>query len=212
MSETTRMHATGGLDERTGQLGLTPSQTVGPYLLIGLDWGEEGRHTVPPGTPGAFWIRGQVLDGEGEPIQDAMVEMWQADPEGRFVGPSDPRGTGPSALDGFRGLGRSASHEDAAPYEIHTVRPAALPAGDLDDVNGPQEAPHINVSVFARGMLDRQVTRVYFPDEPLNEQDPALASVPADRRHTLIATPDDDGGYRFDIRLQGEGETVFFQV
>lgn len=205
------LRATGGVDEATGLLGLTPSQTVGPYLAIGLDWDEVGRLVVPLGTPGAFWVHGHVLDGAGDPIPDALVETWQADPAGRFAGP-DPRGTGPSTLPGFRGLGRSTTLDEDTAFRIHTVRPAALPAADLDDPAGPLEAPHLDLSVFARGMLDRTVTRLYFPDEPLNEHDPVLASVPADRRRTLIAQPDGEGGYRFDIRVQGEGETVFFTV
>lgn len=191
-------------------LGLTPSQTVGPYLAIGLDWGETGRLVVPEGTEGAFWITGQVFDGAGEPIVDAMVETWQADPDGLFTSPEDPRAN-PSRLGGFRGLGRSDTNNDELRYRIHTVRPGRLPAQDLDATDGPWEAPHIDVSVFARGMLDRVVTRIYFPDEPLNDTDPVLQAVPPERRHTLMAQPDGDG-YRFDVRVQGEGETVFFQV
>ncbi|MFH5824013.1 protocatechuate 3,4-dioxygenase subunit alpha [Georgenia sp. AZ-5] len=192
------------------RLGLTPSQTVGPYLAIGLDWGEAGRLVVPRDTPGAFWVTGQVLDGAGEPMQDAMVEFWQPDPEGRFASPEDPRGVAPT-LEGFRGLGRSDTKGEGLHYRILTVRPGPLPAAELDDEAGPMEAPHIDVSVLARGMLDRVVTRIYFPDEPLNETDPVLLSVPEARRHTLMARPEGDG-YRFDIRVQGGDETVFFQV
>lgn len=212
MNETERARqATGGIDEATGLLGLTPSQTVGPYLAIGLDWGEDGRYVVPGGTPGAFWIRGQVLDGNGKPLPDAMIETWQVDPEGCFAGNDDPRGPKPSRLPGFRGLGRSVTHEESNQYRIHTVRPSSLPAADLDEPDGPREAPHLDISVFARGMLHRTVTRLYFPDEPLNDTDPVLTSVPEARRHTLIAASD-DAGYRFDVRLQGEGETVFFEL
>ncbi|WP_127127659.1 protocatechuate 3,4-dioxygenase subunit alpha [Georgenia sp. SYP-B2076] len=193
------------------RLGLTPSQTVGPYLAIGLDWGAEGRMVVPEGTPGAFWITGLVLDGDGEPMRDALVETWQADPEGRFDTPEDPRGARPSTVEGFTGLGRSATWEDDLSWRVHTVRPGALPAADVDGADGPVEAPHIDVNVLARGMLDRCVTRIYFPGEPLNDTDPVLQSVPADRRGTLIARRDGDG-YRFDIRVQGPGETVFFAV
>lgn len=213
MSEPTpTLEATGGRDEATGQLGLTPSQTVGPYLAIGLKWGPEGELTVPLGTTDAFWIRGRVFDGNGDPVPDAMIETWQADPEGRFPGSDDPRGLGPSTLPGFRGLARSTTDTEDSHYQVHTVRPGALPAADLDNPDGPLEAPHIDVTVMARGMLDRVVTRIYFPDEPLNEHDPVLSSVPETRRHTLLAEPDGEGGFRFDIRLQGEGETVFFAV
>jgi protocatechuate 3,4-dioxygenase, alpha subunit len=193
------------------RLGLTPSQTVGPYLAIGLDWGGPGQFAVPEGTRGAFWIRGQILDGRGEPVRDGMIEIWQADPDGRFDHPDDPRGARPSGIPGFTGFARSATWNDELRWQVYTVRPGPLPAGAVDEPDGPLEAPHLDVSVFARGMLDRTVTRIYFPDEPLNETDPVLSEVPADRRETLIARPDGDG-YAFDIRLQGPGETVFFEV
>ena len=193
------------------RLGLTPSQTVGPYLGIGLDWGDEGRLAVPVGTPGAFWITGQVIDGDGVPMRDASVETWQADPDGRFNTPEDPRGAAPSAIPGFTGFARSDTFNDDLAWRVHTVRPGALPAADVDATDGPLEAPHLDVTVLGRGMLDRCVTRIYFPDEPLNDTDPVLQSVPAERRDTLIARRDGDG-YRFDIRVQGEGETVFFAL
>ncbi|MEU6646475.1 protocatechuate 3,4-dioxygenase subunit alpha [Saccharomonospora sp. NPDC046836] len=170
----------------------TPSQTVGPYLSIGLPW-PDGPTVVEEGTPGAVWIRGVITDGAGARVPDAMIETWQADPDGRFDHPDDPRGARP----GFRGFGRCPTNDDGE-YGILTLLPGALPG----------EASHINVSVFARGLLHRVVTRIYFPD---NAADPVLASVPADRRGTLIATRTEDG-YRFDVRLQGEGETVFFDV
>jgi protocatechuate 3,4-dioxygenase, alpha subunit len=194
------------------RLGLTPSQTVGPYLAIGLDWGPSGELAVPEGTPGAFWISGQVLDGEGVAMPDAMIEIWQADPDGRFDHPDDPRGARPSGVAGFTGFARATTWNDDLRWKVHTLRPGPLPAADVDDTDGPLEAPHINVSVLGRGMLDRVVTRIYFPDEPLNETDPVLSEVPAGRRETLIARPDGEGGYIFDVRLQGAGETVFFEV
>lgn len=178
----------------------TPSQTVGPYLHIGLTW-EDGAHVVPEGEPGAIWIRGRVLDGAGEPITDALVETWQADAAGRFDHPDDPRGPVP----GFRGFGRGDTRDGE--YAIHTLVPGPLPGAD-----GAPQAPHIDVSVFARGMLHRTVTRIYFPEHAdAHASDAVLRSVPADRRETLIATRSDDG-YRFDVRLRGERETVFFDV
>ncbi|HKN53053.1 MAG TPA: protocatechuate 3,4-dioxygenase subunit alpha [Amycolatopsis sp.] len=177
----------------------TPSQTVGPYLSIGLPW-PDGPHVVPEGTPGAFWIRGTVTDGAGEPIPDAMIETWQADPEGRFAHPDDPRG----AAGEFRGFGRSSTDPQGR-YEILTVLPGVVPGE-----GGAAQARHIDVSVFARGLLHRVVTRIYFEGED-NSRDPVLATVPEDRRATLIAARTEDG-YRFDVRLQGEGETVFFAV
>jgi protocatechuate 3,4-dioxygenase, alpha subunit len=186
---------------------ITPSQTVGPYLGIGLPWAD-GSFVVPPGTQGAIRISGQVLDGAGVPLPDAVVETWQADPNGRFDHPDDPRGAAKPGVAGFRGFGRSLTDGEGR-YEIVTLRPGPLPTPD-----GATEAPHLDVSVLARGMLDRVVTRIYFPDEAAaNAADPVLASV-ADplRRRTLIAVAEADGRFRFDIRLQGEGETVFFDV
>ena len=198
------------MTEPTGPRGLTPSQTVGPFLHIGLPW-PDGPDVVPDGTPGAVVIAGRVVDGDGAPVPDALVETWQCDGDGRFDNPA------------FRGLGRCPTDADGR-YRIRTVKPAA-PEGDLD---GPRQAPHIDVSVFARGLLDRVVTRIYFADEPrANAADPVLSTVDADRRATLVAEPDPAwGGYRFDMRLQGgrqtppgaaptgyaDAETVFFDV
>jgi protocatechuate 3,4-dioxygenase alpha subunit len=179
----------------------TPSQTVGPFLSIGLPW-EDGPTVVPEGTPGAVWIRGVVTDGAGDVVPDALVETWQADPNGRFDHPDDPRGR----VEGFRGFGRCPTESDGS-YGILTLLPGALPGTD-----GRTQAPHIDVSVFARGMLNRVVTRIYFPENAeANAADEVLQSVPQERRHTLIAEKAEDG-YRFDVRLQGEGETVFFDV
>ena len=187
--------------------GITPSQTVGPYLGIGLPWAD-GPYVVPPDTPGAIRITGLVLDGEGVPVPDALVETWQSDPDSRFDHPDDPRGAAKPAVAGFRGFGRSATNGEGR-YEIVTLRPGALPTAD-----GATEAPHLDVSVFARGMLDRVVTRIYFPDEAeANAADPVLISLTdPQRRATLIASAGPDGVLSFDIRLQGEGETVFFDV
>jgi protocatechuate 3,4-dioxygenase, alpha subunit len=190
--------------------GITPSQTVGPFLAIGLPW-PDGPFVVPPGTPGALMISGQIRDGAGTPVPDALVETWQADPDSRFDHPDDPRGAAPPAAPGFRGFGRSATDPDGN-YQISTLRPGSLPSPD-----GGIEAPHLNVSVFARGLLDRVVTRIYFPDDAeANAVDPVLAAIedPA-RRATLIAVavPDrPESEFRFDIWLQGERETVFFDV
>jgi protocatechuate 3,4-dioxygenase alpha subunit len=189
--------------------GITPSQTVGPFLAIGLPW-PDGPFVVPPGTPGAIVIGGQVLDGNGTPVPDALVETWQADPDSRFDHPDDPRGAAAPAVAGFRGFGRSATDLDGN-YQISTLRPGALPCPD-----GRIEAPHLDVSVFARGLLDRVVTRIYFPAEKANAADPVLAAIEdPDRRATLIAVAHPDrpeSEFRFDIRLQGERETVFFDV
>jgi protocatechuate 3,4-dioxygenase, alpha subunit len=185
---------------------LTPSQTVGPYFAMRLPW-PEGPFVVPEGTEGAITIIGRVYDGAGNAIPDAMVETWQADPDGHFAHPDDPRGPAPKGYHGFRGFGRCETAPDGS-YTIVTLKPGPLPTPE-----GETEAPHLDVSVFARGMLDRVVTRLYFPDETsANEADPVLATVPADRRGTLIGLPDGDGRLRWDIHLQGERETVFFDV
>jgi protocatechuate 3,4-dioxygenase, alpha subunit len=187
------------------RLPVTPSQTVGPFFAIALPW-PDGPFVVPEGTRGAIAISGRVTDGAAEPVPDALVEVWQADPGGGFNGhPGDPRLTGTT---GFRGFGRCPTDADGG-YRIVTLRPGALPAGD-----GRTEAPHLDVSVFARGLLDRLVTRIYFPDEEgANAADPVLQSLPVrSRRDTLIASAAGPGEFRFDIRLQGDGETVFFDV
>jgi protocatechuate 3,4-dioxygenase, alpha subunit len=188
-------------------LPVTPSQTVGPFLAIGLPWAD-GPFVVPAGTPGAITISGQVFDGAGEHVPDAVVETWQADPAGRFDHPDDPRGPVPPEPAAFRGFGRSTTDAQGR-FRIVTLRPGALPAP-----GGGMQAPHFDVSVFARGLLDRVVTRIYLPDEPeANAADPVLAAIadPA-RRSTLIAVAAAPGAFTFDIRLQGEKETVFFDV
>jgi protocatechuate 3,4-dioxygenase alpha subunit len=182
----------------------TPSQTVGPYFAIGLPW-RDGPLAVPEDTPGAIRIAGIVYDGAGTPVPDALIETWQADPDGCFA---DLRGHGgPSNLPGFRGFARHGQEDGDGQFEIVTVKPGPVPG-----LHGVAQAPHIDVSVFARGMLNRCVTRIYFGDEPeANAADPVLVRVPVERRETLIAQPTENG-YRFDIRLQGEGETVFFAI
>ena len=178
--------------------GLTPSQTVGPFFGLqrhrrggvveqgGLPW-PQGPYAVAYGTPGAMWIRGRVLDGDGAPVTDALVETWQAAP-------------------GHRAFARCPT-DGAGRYAVCTVKPEPVPGPD-----GTTQAPHLAVSVFARGLLDRVVTRIYFADEAAaNAEDPVLALIDADRRSTVIAAPTQDG-YRLDIRLQGEGETVFFDI
>jgi protocatechuate 3,4-dioxygenase alpha subunit len=164
----------------------TPSQTVGPFFSIGLPW-EDGPDVVPAGTEGEIWLRGRVF--EREPVPDALIETWQADPDGRYDTP------------GFRGFGRCPTDADGN-WAIRTLKPGA---------SGGQ-APHVAVSVFARGLLNRVVTRIYFPDEePANAADPVLAGLDEAARATLIAAREEDG-YRFDVRLQGPDETTFFAV
>jgi protocatechuate 3,4-dioxygenase alpha subunit len=194
---------------------------VGPFLHIGLTW-EDGENVVSGESPDAIVVSGHVFDGNGDPVPDAMVETWQADPDGRFAHPDDPRG--PRRYQGFRGFGRSHTRGDGS-WRVVTLKPGALPAGD-----GEQEAPHLDVSLFARGLLNRVVTRIYFDDEPhANATDPVLRDVPPERVGTLVARrrPDPPGSegvdtpmdgspvrveYVIDLVLQGENETVFFTV
>ncbi|MFZ0214717.1 MAG: protocatechuate 3,4-dioxygenase subunit alpha [Candidatus Dormiibacterota bacterium] len=185
--------------------GATPSQTVGPFFAIGLPW-PEGPHAIPPGTPGSIRIHGSVLDGAGAPVPDAILETWQADPEGAFA---DLWGHGgPSHIAGFRGFARCGTDGDGAGYEIVTLKP-----GRVRGPGGAPQAPHLDVVVMARGMLRHLVTRLYFADEgEANGEDVVLRHVSADRRSTLLAQPEGDAAYRFDVRLQGAGETVFFAV
>jgi protocatechuate 3,4-dioxygenase alpha subunit len=182
--------------------GTTPSQTVGPYFEIGLPW-PDGPYVVHKSTPGAVWLRGRVLDGNGDPVPDAMIETWQAGPDGRFDHPDDPRGR----IGGFRGFGRALADADGG-WAILTLKPGTVPGPD-----GSTQAPHVDVSVFARGLLNRVVTRIYFPDEAeANAADPLLAGIDdAAARATLIARAAEDG-YRFDVHLQGPDETVFFAI
>jgi protocatechuate 3,4-dioxygenase, alpha subunit len=192
-----------GSDPR--RLAPTPSQTVGPYFGFALPW-PQGPFVVPEGTAGAIRIGGRILDGEGRPVPDAMVETWQADAEGRFAHPDDPRGA--VEWGEFRGFARCPVDAEGL-YSILTLKPGPVP--------GPGEtiqAPHVAMSIFARGLLQRLVTRVYFGDEEeRNAEDPVLSTLPfgPDVRSTLIADPV-DGGYRFDVRLQGDDETLFFAI
>ncbi|WP_460862813.1 protocatechuate 3,4-dioxygenase subunit alpha [Nocardiopsis coralliicola] len=181
----------------------TPSQTVGPYLHIGLPW-PDGPYALAEDAPGGVWITGVLTDGAGAPVGDGLIETWQADPDGRFDHPDDPRGA--VQRPGFRGFARCAT-DAGGRFAVYTLKPGPVPSP-----HGLQ-APHIDVSVFARGMLHRTVTRIYFPEEAAaNAADPVLSSIgDARARETLVAAAAPDG-YRFDIRLQGDGETVFFDI
>jgi protocatechuate 3,4-dioxygenase, alpha subunit len=184
---------------------LTPSQTIGPFLHIELPYEGEER-LVSPNHPGAIRLLGTVTDGQGDPVDDALIEIWQANQAGRYAHPEDTRDDIPLE-DGFTGFGRCATDSEGR-FEFLTVKPGAVPGPD-----GRTQAPHIDVSVFARGLLNRLVTRVYFPDEAeANAADPVLSLIEDEaERRTLIAE-EGDGSLRFDIRLQGEGETTFFVV
>ena len=184
---------------------LTPSQTIGPFLHIEVPYEGEER-LVEPSREGAIRLLGSITDGDGDAVDDALVEIWQANAAGRYAHPEDDREDVPLE-DGFTGFGRCATDSEGR-FEFVTVKPGPVPGPD-----DRRQAPHIDVSVFARGLLNRLVTRIYFPDEAeANAEDPVLSLIEDEaERRTLIARQD-DGALRFDIRLQGEGETTFFIV
>ncbi|MGA8158506.1 MAG: protocatechuate 3,4-dioxygenase subunit alpha [Rhodoplanes sp.] len=192
---------------------ITPSQTVGPYFAYGLtprgkyDWKDTfGTDLVTPDASGErIRIEGRVLDGDGLPINDCMIEIWQADAQGRYASPADPRR--PNAA--FRGFGRAGTDAEGR-YGFDTIKPGPVPG-----LEGNMQAPHVVLAVFARGMLRQSYTRIYFADEAANADDAILTLVPPERRATLVAPKTMAQGraiYTFDIRMQGEAETVFFEV
>lgn len=182
----------------------TPSQTVGPFFSMAL--ARPGENVlVSPDAEGRIRLEGIVYDGDGKHVEDALLEIWQADPKGRYRHPDDsPTGNGH-----FTGFGRASTDFQTGLYWFDTLKPGPVP-----DPEGELQAPHVSVVVQARGMLNPLFTRVYFADEPeANERDLVLGMVPAERRSTLLARPIEGGevpSYRFDIRLRGEDETVFF--
>ena len=185
-------------------LPLTPSQPVGPFFAILVP--ARGRATlVTDHTAGPrIVVEGSVRDGVGHPVPDALVEIWQANAAGHCNHPEDARTHGPDPT--FDGFGRVHTDADGR-FALETIKPGRVP--------GPGEqpqAPHLVIGLFARGLLTRLVTRLYFEDEPSNAQDPILACVAPDRRSTLIAPRRAAGRYRFEIVLQGPHETVFFDV
>jgi protocatechuate 3,4-dioxygenase alpha subunit len=186
---------------------LTPSQTAGPFFHLGLTDKNSVACVAGSGAKGQrIWLRFRVLDGDESPVGDSMIELWQADAEGRYNHPAGPER---DAIDPeCCGFGRTATGEDGS-CEFETIRPGRVPG-----LGNIPQAPHLNVAVFARGLLKQLHTRVYFAGDPANHEDPVLALVPPDRRQTLLAQPDSRraGAWRFDVRLQGDGETVFFDV
>jgi protocatechuate 3,4-dioxygenase alpha subunit len=188
-------------------LQMSSSQTIGPYLHIGTDWLMTTELAGADVNGERISIEGRVYDGNGAPVTDALVELWQADADGNYAGAEQAQ----PAASGFRGFGRAPT-DSTGHFRFSTVRPGRVP-GPGDTL----QAPHIAVTVFARGLLKHLVTRIYFPDAPGNDEDPLLNAVPAARRGTLLAQPlAAKGRYQFDIVLQenpgGRPETVFFDV
>jgi protocatechuate 3,4-dioxygenase, alpha subunit len=195
----------------------TPSQTAGPYVHIGLAPGAAGFHTfdtelgqtlAPDGIPGdRVRIEGLVVDGTGAPVKDVLIEVWQADAAGIYPHPEDPRAA--YCAQGFRGWGRIITDFDTGLWVIDTIKPGPVPGR-----NGATQAPHLNLWLVSRGINIGLNTRMYFPeDTALHSADPILTSIEQrPRAATLIATAIGPGQYRFDIRLQGDGETVFLDI
>jgi protocatechuate 3,4-dioxygenase, alpha subunit len=180
----------------------SPSQTVGPFFHFSLLSGGENILVNDQTKGEKIRIVGTVFDGDGQPIPDAMLEIWQADSQGFFNHPLDPNQK--QADQNFKGFGRADTQ--AGTYEFVTVKPGRVPGED-----NQLQAPHINVRLFARGMLIHIYTRIYFSDESANASDALLNSVDDARRWTLIAQAEPDYTYRFDIHMQGANETVFFE-
>jgi protocatechuate 3,4-dioxygenase alpha subunit len=198
----------------------TTSQTVGPFFQIGLARFYAADLTGPGVSGEAIEIEGRVFDGDGEPVPDGVIEIWQADAEGKYAHPefleelkgiqdnhAEAKGQAQVQVGGrsaFRGFGRVATQPDGS-FRFKTIKPGRVPAPD-----GTLQAPHIAVSVFTRGLLLRLVSRIYFPEEPSNAEDFALKLVESARRHTLIAKKLRDGRLEWNVVLQGADETVFF--
>jgi protocatechuate 3,4-dioxygenase alpha subunit len=193
------------------KLRQTPSQTVGPYFAYGLSPEQYGYQQNLSSIAGSqmaegdiegerIRVEGRVFDGKGDPISDALIEVWQADSLGRYAHPADPRGSNNT----FKGFGRCGTGTDPQNrFWFDTIKPGQVETG---------QAPHLNVIVSMRGMLLHAFTRIYFSDETANATDKVLAAVPAERRDTLIATHLGGKVYRFDIHMQGDKETVFFDA
>ncbi len=203
------------MTDKDENLHESPSQTAGPYVHIGcmpnfsdiagIYREDPGSRLVNSDTLGErLTIRGRVFDGEGEPMKDAVLEIWQADAAGLYPSAVDTRG---QADPNFAGWGRSAASFDTGEFVFDTIRPGRVPYTD-----GRAQAPHITLWIVARGINIGLQTRLYFDDEAdANAADPVLAAIePATRAESLIARAEGDGAFRFDVYLQGAGETVFF--
>jgi protocatechuate 3,4-dioxygenase alpha subunit len=183
---------------------LTTSQTVGPFFRIGFELLMKAD-VAGAGVAGErFVLEGQVLDGDRVPIPDAVIEIWQADSQGKYP---DPRGWQAGTVEtGFQGFGRVGT-DDNGYFRFSTIKPGVTPGP-----NGATQAPHLAVAILMRGLLKHLFTRIYFPGDPANSTDPILNMVPSPRRHTLIARKSGVGVLRWDVLMQGPDETVFFDV
>jgi protocatechuate 3,4-dioxygenase alpha subunit len=187
-------------------LHATTSQTVGPFFEIGFCWLYRDNLAGPSVGGERLEITGRILDGDGKPVPDGIVEIWQANSQGKYAHPDDPQEKPVESA--FSGYGRVPT-DDEGRFRFTTIKPGRVPGPD-----GKLQAPHLAISVFTRGLLRRLVTRVYFPDELSNAEDFALSLVEPRRRETLIAKKVGGraGVLEWDVKLQGEGETVFFDI
>jgi protocatechuate 3,4-dioxygenase, alpha subunit len=185
--------------------GCTPSQTVGPFFSIGMDWLQRADMSVGGSEAERVTVRGRVLDGDANPVADALLEIWQPDESGTFSVGKAFLGKRDEA--GFFGFGRIPTNENGE-FSFTTIKPGAVGGPD-----GKIQAPHLAVLIFMRGLLKHLVTRIYFPDEGKNEKDELLRLVPAERRATLFARVDgrEPNNLVWDVYLQGERETVFLE-
>ncbi|MEO8303785.1 MAG: protocatechuate 3,4-dioxygenase subunit alpha [Betaproteobacteria bacterium] len=186
-------------------LQTTSSQTIGPYLHIGLTWLFTDNLVGAGANDDKVTVEGRVVDGDGKPVNDAIVEIWQANAHGRYAHPDDRQDK--PLVTGFTGFGRTPTGDDGS-FRFTTIKPGRVPAS-----GGGLQAPHINVTIFTRGLLKHLNSRIYFPGDPANAEDAVLQSVPADRRGTLVASAiaGRAGAIAWNVILQGPGETVFFE-
>jgi protocatechuate 3,4-dioxygenase alpha subunit len=187
-------------------LQATTSQTVGPFFKIGFSWLYREQLAGPEASGERVTISGRILDSDGVPVPDGIIEIWQANAQGKYAHPDDWQNK--PVERGFSGFGRVPT-DDEGRFHFSTVKPGRVPGPD-----GKLQAPHLEISVFTRGLLRRLITRVYFPDEPSNAADFALSLVEPERRGTLIAKKIEDrpGELEWNVKMQGEDETVFFDV
>ena len=185
---------------------MTPSQTVGPFFHFLTRNADLGCIARADAKGERIRLHLRLLDGDGLPVPDGMLEIWQADASGKYEHPEDSQEQMPDPM--FCGFGRMATDQSGS-CMFETVHPGPVP-----DRHGGVQAPHLNISVFARGLLNRLCTRIYFEGDSALQADPVLALVPEDRRHTLLALRDTNrpGGWNFTIHLQGGDETIFFDI
>ena len=181
---------------------LTAAQTVGPFVAIGFEK-QAVADVAPAGVAGErIIITGKIFDGDGQPVTDGVIETWQANSYGKYAHPDDAQEK--LLEENFKGFGRVLTDAQGG-FRLTTIKPGTVAGPD-----GQEQAPHISVVIFMRGLLKHLMTRIYFPQDPANATDPVLNLVPAARRATLIATQSADGVLQWDVHLQGPNETVFF--